>query len=344
MRKLFLISILLISVVCVNATIWRVAQDDSYLPHFKTVQTAINGANAGDTIYVYPGSYSGVLLDKPLVIFGAGYFLNENSNDSISRFKSGTSIETISVNKSGSYSSIQSISVFAGAPSVYCDSVSYFEISNCYIEGGTSLRNSSNIKIQKSIVVGQYFSILGRLLSNGYNSWWADNITGWISIGGYNCKAITIKNNIISDKSINFNENSEIYIINNLIRGDIGVTNSTIENNILMGNNFSFTNCWSQYNVIKTGSNYNFPLNNSIFATYEQVYPNPITTDHYQLPSNSAANGKGEGGVDCGPFGGDSPYQISGISTIPSIIDFNVKGMATEATGLKMKIKIKANK
>lgn len=344
MKKKILVIALSIITLTLNATIWRVSQDDSYLPHFKTVQEAVDGSSAGDTIYVYPGVYEGILLNKPLSIFGAGYYLNENLNDSIIRFKSGTSIATITVNKLGSNSCLQSISIHAGAPSVYCDSVSVFKISNCHIVGGISLRNSSNIIIQKSIVGGSYFSINGRLTSNGYQSWWIGNIVGWIAIGGFDCRAVTIKNNVVSDRSISFNENSEIYIKNNLISGDIGVSNSTIENNILMGNNFSFTNCWLQYNVIKTGSNYNYPLNNSIFATNEQVYPNPIVTDHHQLPQNSIAKGKGEGGVDCGPFGGDDPYQISGISTIPSIVDFNVKVQATEASGLKMRIKIKANK
>lgn len=332
MKKQILIIALSIITLTINATIWRVSQDDSYLPNFKTVQAAVDGANAGDTIYVYPGTYDGILLNKSITIFGVGYYLNENSNDSINRFKSATSISTISVNKLGSNSSLHCISIYAGAPSVNCDSVSNLEISNCQIGGGAIFTNSKNIKIQKSIIGGVYVN------SNKYMFF------GWISIGGFNCKAITIKNNVILDKSISFNENSEVYLKNNLAYGDIGVSNSTIENNILMGNNFYFTNCWSQYNVIKTGSNYNYSLNNSIFATLEQVYPNPITTDHYQLSPNSMAKGKGEEGIDCGPFGGDDPYQISGVSTIPSIVDFNVKAQASEATGLKMRIKIKANK
>jgi len=344
--KLLIVSALLV-VNLINAAIWRVSQDDSYLPHFKTVQAAIDGANAGDTVYVYPGTYDGVILNKTLAIFGAGYYLNENANDSIIRFKSGTSIATISLNKSGSNSYLQSISIYDGSPSIYCDSVSNFEISNCNIVGGICLRNSSNIIIQKSIIGGNYFTVNGlwNSSSNHYaGGWWVGSITGYLSIGGFNCKAITISNNIISDKQLVLNENSEAYVKNNIISGDVGISNSTIENNILMGNNFYFTNCWSQYNVIKTGSNYNYPLNNSIFATYEQVYPVAPVTDHFQLIANSVAKAKGEGGTDCGPFGGEDTYQISGISTIPSIVDFNVKAQATEVSGLKMRIKIKANK
>lgn len=332
MKKQILVIALSIITLAVNATIWRVSQDDSYLPHFKTVQAAVDGANAGDTIYVYPGTYGeNVLVGKKLALFGAGYWLTESRTDSLSRFLIGTSLYNITFGMGSSESSITGFYFYSNSSTFICETTSNILISNINTRVRMQINNSTNIIIKKSYL-------------EGISRYWNGN--DWYDYGIVvsNSKNILIENSLLFRDCI-FDDKSEVYLKNNYFNGNFSIWNATLENNIFMGSNYNFTYCWIENNIFQTGCTLNNPpLINCMYATLAQVYPNTILTDHYQLPANSVAKAKGLNGVDCGPFGGDDPYQISGVSTIPSIVDFNVKAHATEATGLKMRIKIKANK
>jgi len=70
-----------------------------------------------------------------------------------------------------------------------------------------------------------------------------------------------------------------------------------------------------------------------------------VSTDgDWQLRSGSPAIGAGLDGVDCGMFGGSTPYVLSGIPAIPSIYYFIAPGSASGAEGLQVEIKARANK
>lgn len=72
MKKLFVLSALLIFVVALQATTIIVDQNGG--GQFTTIQAAINAASSGDTVKVWPGTYSTeqINLNKNIVLAGSG--------------------------------------------------------------------------------------------------------------------------------------------------------------------------------------------------------------------------------------------------------------------------------
>ena len=60
----------------------------------------------------------------------------------------------------------------------------------------------------------------------------------------------------------------------------------------------------------------------------------------YQLKSGSVAAGAGYGGTDCGMFGGNYPYVLSGVPSVPSIYFLNVK---PQGDSMNVSVKIKSH-
>lgn len=59
----------------------------------------------------------------------------------------------------------------------------------------------------------------------------------------------------------------------------------------------------------------------------------------YMLSANSPAKGAGEGGVDCGAFGGDEPYIIGGVPSGPIIQELTVPQVTSGST---INVRVKA--
>jgi len=89
------------------ATVWRVNNNPGVDADFNNLQTAINDAAVQpfDTLYVEGSntSYGDIDIDKPLVLIGTGYFLNEN--DTTQANKNPSKISTVDFN-SGSAGSV----------------------------------------------------------------------------------------------------------------------------------------------------------------------------------------------------------------------------------------------
>jgi hypothetical protein len=67
------------------------------------------------------------------------------------------------------------------------------------------------------------------------------------------------------------------------------------------------------------------------------------TDGKYVLSATSPAKAAGLYGEDCGAFGGDTPYILSGMPPIPSIYYLNVPGVAAQNNTLKTTTKAKSN-
>jgi hypothetical protein len=112
------------------------------------------------------------------------------------------------------------------------------------------------------------------------------------------------------------------------MNGQIYIFDGYVQNNIFRGEVFVY------------GSN-NIVSNN--VTDNGQVFVGTGSTDgQWQLKPGSPAIGAGVGGVDCGMFGGDSPYVLSGIPSIPTIYFFNAP--LEGGNQLPVQIKIKSNK
>lgn len=313
---LLLISCLLFAVNLQATKLWRVTKDASFMPHFGDLQLAINGADSGDTIYVYPGNYGTVEISKKLTIFGVGYFLAENAKDTITTFVGTSNVDNINFIAGADFSIISGMTVNNG---INCTNVNNITISgNRY--GNIGLTSSNYIVIKK-------------------------NYGGGIS--GIYCSNTLVSNNILS--GINFDVNSNLFFQNNYTNGRIIMSNSTLINNIDSYDSFQayhfpnqFNNCSIMNNISLNalyGSN-----NGNIQSALDLIFTYPIIADNYQLSSNSAAKGIGLGGVDCGPFGGNDPYCLSGLNYIPSIAKLSMPLNVTGNNGLSVKVIVKSNR
>ena len=326
MRKQVLVIALSIITLAINATIWRVTKDASFLPHFGNLQHAIDSCGVGDTIYVYPGNYSSIEIKKQLAIFGVGYFIAENAKDSLTSFASTSNVDNVTFSTGSDFSLISGISVGG----ITCNNVNNITISgNKY--GGISLNNTKYLTIKK-------------------------NIGG--SITGIRCSNALISNNIWSGggqtNGVNFDEYSNVILQNNYLQCRIVIYNSIVFNNIEDYNPRSYDYNW-YYLYSSSLNNCNLMSNistngtfgsgsNNFSASFEQLYPNGVSADNYKLPQNSIAKGKGLGGVDCGPFGGDDPYCLSGLNYIPTIAKLSMPIKANGNNGLPVKVIVKSNK
>jgi len=66
------------------------------------------------------------------------------------------------------------------------------------------------------------------------------------------------------------------------------------------------------------------------------------TDGRWQLKAVSPAIGAGEGGADCGAFGGPNPYILSGLPVGPTIYELNVSSYVKPDGKLPMTIKVKS--
>lgn len=136
-----------------------------------------------------------------------------------------------------------------------------------------------------------------------------------------------------------------VNIINNTLTGCIELhTGATMKNNIWMNDNIvgTFTKSSGSYNVTENGTLTGTTDIQS--ADIEAVFVGSGSTDgKWQLSTGSEAKGAGEGGTDCGMFGGTDPYILSGINqSLPRIYYLSSSGQGTATSGLQVHIKAKA--
>lgn len=111
LRISFLTAIFFISVVA-NATVWRVNNRPGVDAHFTTLQAAIDGATAGDTLYVEGSttSYGAGIFDKQLVVIGAGYWLAEN--DTTQAYKENSQVGRLTFNTGSEGSTVEGLYIY----------------------------------------------------------------------------------------------------------------------------------------------------------------------------------------------------------------------------------------
>jgi len=66
------------------------------------------------------------------------------------------------------------------------------------------------------------------------------------------------------------------------------------------------------------------------------------TDGKWQLDPDGPAAGAGEEGVDCGMFGGLTPYVLSGLPPVPRIYEANIPLSGSSVSGLPVTIKVKS--
>lgn len=341
MKKAFLVlSVsLFVGFVSITSSFATVYVVNNYGPgDFDDVSTAIDGAAAGDTLYIIgsPINYGSITLTKRLTLIGPGYFLDQNPNSYANKLRA--QIQYIYIDSDDMTNPERDLNTgAAGSTLIGLDNYSYpiyvrannVTIDRCrsyYIIGeGNTVSTPSNL-----------------LLSRSFISSYVSNISG-----------STIKNSIIQGSSGLDNVTNTLVTHCDIYYVYTAETSGCI-----------FTNCkfYSTYilqfqdpnnvrHCIFTNGDpsgdpdYNVGTNN-IFSVTDAAYyisPAPEAEDaQFQLSATSPGIGAGEGGVDVGPFGGTTPYILSGLPPIPVVYEITAPTSVNAPDGLPVTIKVRA--
>jgi len=313
-----------------QAKTWRVNNNAAMNPNFTSFAEAQSAVGANDTLY-FEGStvsYGNILLTKPLVLFGTGYFLEENpqtqSNSITAKFG------TVGFNAGSSGSSINGFELLGNTTI----STSNISVTHCYTKNIQF--NSSSTTIGNILLLGNYVN------PTTYGNY-------GVSLAGTNpVFNVIISNCFITGNSVSAISLSDIasgQILNNTIQSDIRVYNFKISNNIQRSGSVTLNNNLF-YNNISYGTE--FPAGNgnqqNINMTDVFVGSTGNSTDgQWQLKPYSSAKGAGNDGTDCGMFGGSSPYVLSGLPTIPAIYEIIMPSTGDNINGIDVTIKAKTH-
>jgi hypothetical protein len=330
MKKVIILTVCLtgLAVLDSSAKIWRV--NNTGLPaDFTTIQAAHDAATvaAGDTLHIEPStvSYGALVSTKKLIIIGPGYFLNENTNQQAN--PTTAIISSFSLNEGSGGTVISGLSITAtshirtGNTTIsrnYIGGYLYlsrdYSYSNVLISGNYLLGNievdgdSGETLITNVLIVN---NLLPRIiLGNQFSGVVANNVFGTTS-GGSN---FIVKNNIFTTS---FNELA------------FNGSYNTISNNLS-----------AAANGLPTGNG----NQNGVNMTTVFVGATGNSTDgQWQLKEGSPAKGAGLSGEDCGMFGGNTPYHLSGLPATPSIYLLTAPA-SSNGPSLTVTISVKTNK
>lgn len=321
MKKLTFLLVVIVFSLTAQAKVWRVNNNATMNANFASFVAAQSTVSANDTLY-FEGStvsYEDIVLTKPLVIIGPGYFLEENpqtqSNFITAKFG------TIGFN-TGSSGSILTGLVVQDKIAI---SVSNISITKCNIGNGISLNNAT---------VSGDILLLQNYIKGGLSDYYSRNTI-------FN---LIISNNYISSNT-SFGTTTSGSIYNNIIVGSLLVSNFTINNNIMMGYSSDQNNNVFNNNIC---NGIQFPIGNgnqqNVIMSGVFVGATGNSTDgQWQLKEYSPAIGKGNDGTDCGMFGGSSPYVLSGLPSIPAIYEIDMPATGDNINGIDVTIKAKTH-
>jgi hypothetical protein len=162
---LLLAAMLLIFNVKSQATIITVSNNPVSGGQYTDVQSAINAATAGDTIYVMgsPIKYnnnSGINITKRLVLIGAGYNVTNTTNNNLNTVVGTFLLDSIAFNSQVSGTQIIG---FYLTGSIYINSgysIKNIIVSRCYVSGGIST-SCSNGWVVENCIVGNTINLYG---------------------------------------------------------------------------------------------------------------------------------------------------------------------------------------
>ena len=328
--------------------------DSSAVPpnSFSNINDALQAANpaGGDIIYLEPSTtnYGSIILEKPVTIVGNGYYLDGSSgNPDLQENTSDSRLLTIDL-RDGSEGSR-----FVGL------AVSNFTF--------TTILSPTNITIEKCLIFGN--------ITGSNNSSYSDveiRKNFFFNTGNiFNRATITltdifVENNIFrSDVSSNSSNSSSNLVFRNNVASRPFLTGYYVANNIFTSTSslLSFTNCIIRNNIFASNQSANVTVgpisgpgganngNNLVSQPIASVIVDSGSSDgRYQLAPGSPAIG---GGVDisgnkpdCGAFGGNDPYRLSGIPDIPTIYELtfpNGNSVPTGSPTLTIDLKTRSN-
>ncbi|MEQ8546294.1 MAG: hypothetical protein RIC03_00195 [Cyclobacteriaceae bacterium] len=338
-----------------HAKTWRVNNIPEVDADFTTAQAAHDDANVmpSDTLLFEgsPDTYGNITLIKKLVLIGPGYFLGENKGHQAN--PNSAKLSTVTFAKEpGVAPTVQNpdgINAISSQGSVMLG----MEIStlNTAVPSLTIRRcKTGNVSLLSSANGGRYYGpISGIEYTTNSNN--AVIIQSVIEFGLYLdlTDNVVVSNNVIAS-TYNQPTGNNITFTNNIVTStsanSINLSNATVRNNIILGTSITPNNSTYSHNLAVGTSTLPAGNNNVNGVAVANLFVGASagsTDGAYKLLNGSVATGAGFNGVDCGIFGGATPYVLSGIPPIPSIYEFTAPGIGTQTDGLQIQVKIKSN-
>lgn len=337
MKNISSFSFICLFAVIAKATVITVSNAPNSPGQYTNLQTAINSAAAGDSIYVHGSStnYGNIIVNKRLILFGTGH--NPNKSNPLVSEIGNIQLDSVSTVSGGSGTKIMG-----------------FKLGS--ITGYSGNGGTRNVYVSRN-----YFTSGGTKISLTGDGWTIENnifLPAYINVN-YNSNVI-IRNNIFSGSHILASNKSTSLIVNNIFMGTgfalSDISNAIIANNIFNGatpkgtnvNTNTFSNnitYQTSYDTIPFGTNTgsgNFVAQNPLFANV----PSNIFSYAYDFSLQTASPGKNSGtdGTDVGVYGGLRPFvDLTGSPAIPQMKSITILNPVLPA-GDSLKVVIKAKK
>jgi hypothetical protein len=330
MKKTIILTVCLIALIALTASakIWRL-NNTGLQADFTTIQAAHDAVTvlAGDTLHLESSAktYGDLVSTKKLIIFGPGYFLDLNINQQ--SLPTSATITSFKLN-AGSEGTVISGLTITGQNYIYTGDVT---IARNYVDNTIYL--SRDYSYNDVVISGNYgINSINHTGSSGTslitNVMILNNVIGYVSL--LSQYSGTIANNIISS----YNNTIYNFIIKN------NICTSTTNSACFGGNSntISYNICSSALGLPSGNGN-----KTGISMTTVFVGATGHSTDgQWQLAAASPAIGAGLNGEDCGIYGGNSPYHLSGVPKIPSIYKLSAPSNSNGNT-LPVTISVKSN-
>lgn len=346
-KKLTLIGIIIIALSQAVLSQNVIAVQNGGSPSFfTTFQSAINGAQDGDSIYLPGGVFNegDIIIDKSLNIFGAGFFPDSSSATEITYVNGDVHIKEGADN--GSLSGIYCKSIFVGTNSSDNDidnytiirnrlySISYgfssgdssqatnISVIGCVITGNIQGGNSNSSAFLNNIIQGRVYSFASDIFFQN-NIFLYTNASTYCSSGNqalFYLHGATFNNNIF----LWHRNNCSIYYISDGI----------FRNNLFVSSNPGIGEAFLESNSI-----YDIPQS-SIFIN-QTGYSYDLSHD-YHLQSSCPGKNAGRDGTDLGIYGGAFPWKEGSIPFNPHFQEFNISSVTDSTGNLNVNIQVEA--
>jgi len=336
MKKLFFIAaIAIFYCMNVNAQQFITRQNGSTVAFYTSLDSAINNAQNGDTLYLSGGSFALVNhISKRVHIIGVGHHPDSTAATNMTLITG--EFFLLSGADAGSMSGVylQGGIIFGNQSSN--GHISNYTLNRCNIN---YLSSSSNAATNNLFYENVFRSQVN--LANSQSNAFYNNILPAVSSFGPNT---FFKNNIF----LRLNNNLESY-----------VNNSTFENNVFLGVSPVFNIIWNYYienNIFNSNlfvENISFPyganmgLDNIVNQPLSSIFVNQTGnefnyTHDYHLQASSPGNNAGTDGTDIGIYGGVFPWKDGSLPNNPHIQFKNISGTTDQNGNLQINIKVKA--
>jgi hypothetical protein len=307
------VSVLLCSNV-LNAKIHRLGYQGPRVAgvDYYTMQAANDSAAVGDTILVFPGTYNNGAtgLTKKLTWIGCGYFITgAGSNPNLQNITGGLTFNVyVGAGSTGStFEGLDNLNLYTSTN----NNVDNLIIRRCNVYAITFTNATYKTwQIQQCFISYiQTYNAAGSIVNLNISN-------SYIYSAAFNAISNTLSGQFLNDVIYYGNYG------NGTVNGTFVFRNSIIIATHPNDNNSTYQNCiaTTSYPIPATNNDKNILYNDMQTKVFvglgtQGTYSND---GRFVLSATSPAKGAGEGGTDCGIFGGTNKYKLSGIPPTPA--------------------------